>query len=160
MIQFRNDNYFNTDAKVLICTTNVVAIMGKGLAYEFKVRYPEMFQAYQDECRSGRFEPGTILPYKTRSSESDGYLEWIINFATKNHWKNPSKMIWIDTGLAELKQWLLCHETYETSPISIPPLGCGNGMLDYDLVKPKILAMCESVLKHRPNQEFYIYEPR
>lgn len=155
-IEFRKDNFFETDALALVNTVNCKGVMGKGIALEFKRRFPRMFQEYAESCRTGYLEPGTILPYYL-GFESQPI--WIINFATKNHWQHPSKMSWINTGLAALARFLI-KEGDEASPIAIPALGCANGMLDWEDVKPRILSMCEYVSKYNPNHQFYIYEPR
>jgi O-acetyl-ADP-ribose deacetylase (regulator of RNase III) len=157
MIEFKKNDYFNSDASVLVNTVNCVGIMGKGLALEFRRLFPDMFEEYQELCRQKAIEPGTTTPYY-RGHRSEKPPIWIVNFATKQHWSKPSKIEWIDWGLSDLRRFLL-ERPMDTSPTSIPALGCSNGGLCWEEVKPKIISMCEDVLKLNENHRFYIYGP-
>src|SRR5438876_270663 len=85
-------NLFNSSAQTLVNTVNCVGIMGKGVALEFRRRFPEMFETYRQMCEQGLVKPGQILPYKKGSP-------WILNFAVKNDWKHPSRMEWVESCL-------------------------------------------------------------
>ena len=96
--------------------------MGKGIARKFKRIYPEMFKIYREYCENGRLDIGKLLLFKTSH-------KWILNFPTKRHWRNPSRVEYIESGLKKFS------ETYAEagiSSIAFPALGCGNGELDFD----------------------------
>ena len=85
-------NIFNTKAMAVVNTVNCVGAMGKGIALDFKLRYPEMFKEYQQICFRHLLHPGQILPY-TKSKPI------ILNFAIKDEWKDPSRVEWIEETL-------------------------------------------------------------
>ena len=119
---------FNSQSKTLVNTVNCVGVMGKGIAKEFKKRYPRMFEDYVDRCSKGQVIPG--VPYYYSDEEIS-----IINFPTKNHWRSPSKLSDIISGL----DWFV--ENYEElgiTSVAFPPLGCGNGGLEWKVVGPII----------------------
>lgn len=128
--RYRSGNIVNDDAGILVNTVNTVGIMGKGVALAFKQRWPGIMPDYIDACRSGRLRPGgcLLLPLP------DGRL-WAA-LATKAHWRNPSSLEWIRTGLDELSQ--LAGSSASKS-IAIPPPGCGLGGLEWMDVKPLVL---------------------
>ncbi len=118
-----------SDAQTLINTVNCVGIMGKGIALEFKNRFPEMYQDYLERCKRGEVKPG--VPYLYRSL----LPPQVINFPTKDHWKSVSKLSDIERGLA----YLLAHyKEWGVQSLAIPPLGCGNGQLEWRAVGPLI----------------------
>jgi O-acetyl-ADP-ribose deacetylase (regulator of RNase III) len=110
--------------------------MGKGLAAEFKRRYPEMFTAYQRLCQDGKLEIGKLWLWKAND-------QWVLNFPTKKHWRNPSKLSYVEAGL---KKFLAEYERRGIREISFPRLGCGNGGLDWQDVKP----LMEQYLRRLP----------
>ena len=127
MITYMSGDLFQSPAKVLVNTVNTVGVMGKGIALKFKRIYPEMFEVYRDHCERGDLQVGQLLLYKTSN-------KWILNFPTKQHWRNPSKVEYIEAGLTKLRAH--CSEMGLTS-IAFPELGCGNGELDFETqVKP------------------------
>ncbi len=98
MIHYVSGDIFSCDATAIVNTVNTEGIMGKGLALQFKSRYPDNFQEYVKACKSGAVNIGSMFVFKT------GKLipEYIINFPTKRHWKNKSKLIDISVGLKDL----------------------------------------------------------
>lgn len=128
----------------LVNPVNCVGVMGKGLALEFKKRYPAMCAQYKEDCLDGTWKPGEVL----------GYTQWnIYCFPTKFHWKDPSKLEWVRIGLCNLL------EEYPTHSIAFPKLGCGLGGLAWKDVHEYIrafalLAPCETVYIHgeKPNE--------
>ena len=127
MITYMSGDLFQSPAKVLVNTVNTVGVMGKGIALKFKHIYPEMFEAYRNHCEQGNLQIGQLLLYKTPN-------KWILNFPTKKHWHNPSRVEYIEAGLTKLRAH--CSEMGLTS-IAFPALGCGNGELDFETqVKP------------------------
>lgn len=115
-------NLFTHPAKVKLVTVNCVGVMGKGIALEAKVRYPNILRNYKANCNSGALKPGGILPYYITPSEI------ILLVATKNHWSQDSKLEWIEAILVKLVANI---NKLNGSAIAVPPLGCGNGGLDY-----------------------------
>ncbi len=116
-------------AQTLINTVNCVGVMGKGIALEFKSRFPDMYDDYVKRCEQGEVKLGMPYLYKTL------FLPQIINFPTKDHWKSISRLGDIERGL----QYLLEHyQAWGVTSLAIPPLGCGNGQLEWRVVGPLI----------------------
>lgn len=116
-------------AQTLINTVNCVGIMGKGIALEFKNRFPEMFKDYVESCARKEVKPGVPYLYKTL------FLPQIVNFPTKDHWKSVARISDIEHGM----QYLLSHyKEWGITSLAIPPLGCGNGQLEWRAVGPLI----------------------
>ncbi|MBK9151156.1 MAG: macro domain-containing protein [Saprospiraceae bacterium] len=136
-------------AEALVNTVNTVGVMGKGIALQFKEAFPKNYKAYLDACNKKELVPGTLLAVWDENSQFGKKL--IINFPTKVHWRYPSKYEYIDSGLAALKDLLL---QIHIKSIAIPPLGCGNGGLDWDIVKPMIVKALEGI-----DIEIFLYEP-
>ena len=115
--------------QTLVNTVNCVGIMGKGIALEFKKRFPEMFNDYFHRCESGNVHPGMPYLYKSLLPPQ------IINFPTKDHWKSVSKIEDIEKGLDYL---LENYKKWGVTSLAVPPLGCGNGQLEWAAVGPLI----------------------
>jgi O-acetyl-ADP-ribose deacetylase (regulator of RNase III)/uncharacterized protein YwgA len=116
-------------AQTLVNTVNCVGIMGKGIALEFKKRFPEMFKDYEERCERKEIRVGQPCLYKSLFGQQ------IVNFPTKEHWKSISKVSDVEIGL----DYLLAHyKSWGITSIAIPPLGCGNGQLEWKVVGPLI----------------------
>jgi O-acetyl-ADP-ribose deacetylase (regulator of RNase III)/uncharacterized protein YwgA len=116
-------------AQTLINTVNCVGIMGKGIALEFRNRFPEMFKDYVQRCARKEVKPGVPYLYKTL------FPPQIVNFPTKDHWKSVARISDIERGL----QYLLSrYIEWGITSLAIPPLGCGNGQLEWKAVGPLI----------------------
>lgn len=144
MIQFMRGNLFDVRADILVNTVNCVGVMGKGVALEFKNRYPAMFFAYRAACARGDLRIGTIHVWHRDV--------WIINLPTKKDWRNTSEYECIEAGLIALRNYL--REQSRAYSVAMPPPGCGNGGLDWARVKP----MIEKTLGSLPNT-IYVFEP-
>lgn len=133
MIELRTGSIFNAPVRALVNPVNCVGVMGKGLALEFKRRYPEAcFLDYAQACRRKELVPGTVRPFHA----GDG--RWVVSFPTKSHWRNPSKVEYVESGLISLAR--LVHLNAIES-IAIPALGCGLGGLSWNtVVRPLIEA--------------------
>ena len=118
---------FESKAKTLVNTINCVGVMGKGVALEFKKRYPSMFSEYVALCQSGYVKPGIPYYYQDLCGVS------IINFPTKDHWRSPSKLSYIVSGLDWFRE---NYKKLNIESIAFPPLGCGNGGLPWTVVGP------------------------
>ena len=148
-MQFTQGNLLEARVDAVVNTVNTVGVMGKGIALMFKERFPENYKAYAAACETGRVRVGEM--FVTAGVELDG-PRWIINFPTKKDWKHPTKLEWVRSGLVALKQ--VIHEKHIKS-IAIPPLGCGNGGLDWAVVRPLI----EDALAEMADVEVIVYEP-
>lgn len=125
MIEFVKGDLFKSKADALVNPVNCEGVMGKGLAKEFRLRWPEMFLDYQERCARRELLPGsTVLFSKTFPN--------IILFATKGAWRNPSKYEYIETGLENLKEGL---RIWNLKRIAMPAVGCGLGGLKWPQVK-------------------------
>ena len=146
MIKYMTGDLLLSSASALVNTVNCEGAMGKGIAYQFKQQYPENFKDYRRVCQSGALRPGKLHTFHEGS-------KLIINFPTKDCWRNPSKMEYIESGLDELTQ-LICSHNIKS--IAIPPLGCGNGGLAWAEVRKVIEHKLSNVSQGR---EIFLYEP-
>lgn len=126
MLLYRRTSILESSAQTLVNTVNCVGVMGKGLAKEFKVREPRMFDVYKRLCEDELLEPGKLWLWKSED-------HWVLNFPTKVHWRNPSRLEWVEAGLAK---FVSAYEQQGIREISFPRLGCGNGGLDWNDVRP------------------------
>jgi O-acetyl-ADP-ribose deacetylase (regulator of RNase III)/uncharacterized protein YwgA len=123
-------------AQTLINTVNCVGVMGKGIALEFKNRFPDMYEDYVQQCQRGEVKPGVPYLYKTL------FPPQIINFPTKDHWKSLSKLNDIEKGLKYLSER---YKEWGITSLAIPPLGCGNGQLEWRAVGPLIYRLVKGM---------------
>jgi len=149
MLRFTTGNLLQSSAEALVNTVNTVGVMGKGIALMFKETFPENYKAYRAACKHGEVHIGKMLVTERRLL---GGPKWIINFPTKEHWRAPSKIEWIEKGLIDLVRVIVENEIHS---IAIPPLGSGNGGLDWRDVRPKI----EKILGGLRKVEIVVYEP-
>jgi len=117
---------FESSSQVVVNPVNVVGVMGKGLAKKFKQAYPDMFKQYKTLCDQGELVVGKLWLYKAPD-------KWILNFPTKQHWRQKSKLEYIEAGL---KEFVDTYDTLGIQSISFPMLGCGAGGLDWEDVRP------------------------
>lgn len=143
MLIYRRTSLLESTAQTLVNTVNCVGVMGKGIAKDFKEREPEMFAAYKRICDQKLLAPGKLWLWK-------GATSWVLNFPTKQHWRYPSKIQWIEAGL---KKFAANYEALGITEISFPLLGCGNGGLKWDDVRP----VMERNLRELPIQ-IYIHD--
>lgn len=148
-ITYVDYSLFDSDAQVLVNTVNTVGVMGKGIAKEFKKRYPEMFEKYKALCEKGKFDIGNLWPYNIPDSD-----RLILNFPTKRHWRSRSKTEYIESGLEKFAR---TYEDKGITSISFPMLGSSNGGLDWETqVKP----LMEKHLKDLPIEvRVHEYDP-
>ena len=142
MIKYLEGDIFTSPAQVIVNTVNTVGVMGKGIALSFKQAYPEMFQAYKKACENKTFQMGNLMLWR----EID---HWVLLFPTKENWRNPSKLEYIEQGL---KKFAENYMKMSINSIAFPRLGCGNGGLNWQEVKP----LMEMYLKPLPI-DVYIY---
>nr|WP_223250185.1 macro domain-containing protein [Lysobacter maris] len=127
---------FESKASALVNTVNCVGVMGKGVAAEFKKRFPQMYEDYRDRCDRGLVQLGQPYVYRDLA----GVI--VVNFPTKGHWRSASRLSDIERGLDYLVNHL---EEWGISSLAMPPLGCGNGGLDWAEVGPMIFRKLNSL---------------
>ena len=142
MIEYIEGNIFDSPAQVIVNTVNTVGVMGKGIALEFKNRYPQMFEKYKTACEKHMLTIGKLMLV----SAPDHML---LLFPTKENWRYPSKLSYIEQGL---KRFCDNYAQRGITSIAFPKLGCGNGELDWNEVRP----LMERYLKDLPI-DIYIY---
>lgn len=149
MMRFTQGNLLDADVEAVVNTVNTVGVMGKGIALMFKERFTKNYEAYVAACKVGKVQIGKM--FVTSVDELKG-PRWVINFPTKKHWRPPTKLEWVRDGLMSLKE--VIREKHIRS-IAIPPLGCGNGGLDWGVVRPLIV----EALGDLEDVEIIVYEP-
>ena len=127
---------FAQDCAVLVNTVNCVGVMGKGLALAVKQRWPACYHAYRAACQKGQLRPGQLHLWRNPAAPRPGQPQAIVNFPTKDDWRQPSRLEWIDQGLQALVK-LARQERFPS--LAVPPLGCGLGGLDWRQVQPLIV---------------------
>jgi O-acetyl-ADP-ribose deacetylase (regulator of RNase III) len=126
MLTHLDQDIFLSPCQTLVNAVNTVGVMGKGIAADFKRRYPEMFDQYREHCQSGVLTIGKLWLYKTPD-------KWVLSFPTKKDWRDPSRLEYLELGLEKFAK------TYALRGITsaaFPRLGCGNGNLQWDIVRP------------------------
>jgi O-acetyl-ADP-ribose deacetylase (regulator of RNase III) len=132
MFTSHSGDLLSADTEAIVNTVNCVGVMGKGIALQFKRAYPANFEAYEKACKKRSMRLGQMFVVPTNQREGP---KWIINFPTKGHWREGSNLSDIESGLKDLVS--VIAELGITS-IALPPLGAGNGGLDWNDVKPLI----------------------
>ena len=126
MLKYLEGTVFNIDAHALVNTVNCIGIMGAGIALEFKLRYPLMFEDYEAKCNQKQITTGNVYYYKNDDGKT------IINFPTKWHFKYPSQLIWIEQGLQD---FVKTYKQHGITSVAFPKLGTSNGGLHWEDVK-------------------------
>jgi len=133
MVQITQGNLLKAPVDALVNAVNTKGIMGKGIALAFKQAFPAMFRDYETACKAGKVQLGRMHVYDLGGLK--GGPRWIVNFPTKGHWRERSRLADIETGLEDLITTV--HQLGIRS-IAIPALGCGNGGLNWADVRPHI----------------------
>lgn len=128
LVKLTKGNILQSQAQAIVNTVNCVGVMGKGIALEFKRKYPTMYRDYVARCDKGEVEVGKPYPYPV-----DDHI--VVNFPTKRHWRSVSHLSDIEAGLHHLRAHL---NDWGITSIALPPLGCGNGQLDWSVVGPTL----------------------
>ena len=149
MLRFTQGNLLEAPAEALVNTVNEVGVMGKGIALMFKDAYPESARLYEEACKRNELHVGRVLV--TPSQQLHG-PRWIIHFPTKKHWRQPSRLQWVRDGLKDLVQQL---RSRQIRSVAVPPLGCGNGGLEWEQVRREI----EVAFAELPQVEVLVFAP-
>jgi O-acetyl-ADP-ribose deacetylase (regulator of RNase III) len=150
MIEITQGNLLKAPAEALVNTVNTVGVMGKGIALQFRQAFPEMYRAYEKACADGDVQLGRVQVFDVGGLV--GGPRWIINFPTKGHWRASSRLADIATGLADLVAKV---RQLGIRSIAVPPLGCGNGGLDWNEVRPLI----EQAFAALPGVQVLLFAP-
>lgn len=148
-MKYLKGNLLTAPTQALVNTVNTVGVMGKGIALQFKENFPVNFKVYAAACKNKQLHTGKLLVVKELTLDGE---KIIINFPTKTDWYSKSKYEYIEEGLKDLVKVI---EEYKIESIAIPPLGCGNGGLKWEKVKP----MIEKYLGHLSAVEIQVFEP-
>jgi O-acetyl-ADP-ribose deacetylase (regulator of RNase III) len=143
-------NLLASDADAIVNTVNTVGVMGKGIALQFRRAYPDMFADYKRAAQAGEIRLGHMHVWSTGALEGPKY---IINFPTKEHWRARSTTKGIKLGLSDLVSVVA---ELDVRSIAVPPLGCGNGGLNWDDVRP----MIEEAFHGARGVEVVLYPPK
>lgn len=149
MILFKTGNLLDSDAAALVNTVNTDGIMGKGIALQFKNMFPNNYKQYLLACKANKVQIGELFVTVDESLYSGKKV--IVNFPTKTSWRKPSEYLYIESGLKALRSWI---EMEQVSSIAIPPLGAGNGGLDWPRVREMITHVLSDI-----ETEIQVYEP-
>jgi O-acetyl-ADP-ribose deacetylase (regulator of RNase III) len=145
MIEVQKGDLFCSDAQTLVNAVNCVGVMGKGIALEFRKKFPDMYADYLERCKAGQVCLGE--PYVFRGL----FLPWILNFPTKDDWRSTSKLSDIVNGLG----YLACHyKEWGLESLAVPALGCGAGYLEWEVVGPVLYRELETL-----DLDVHLYAP-
>ena len=146
-IERGNGDLLAADVDALVNTVNTVGVMGKGLALQVRKAFPEVFASYQQACKAGEVVVGRMHIVRRPTAP-----RFIVNFPTKQHWRQPSQLAYVRDGLRDLIHQI---RVLQIASIAMPPLGCGLGGLDWAEVKPLIIAAFAEV----PDVRAVVFEP-
>jgi O-acetyl-ADP-ribose deacetylase (regulator of RNase III) len=149
MIELRRGDLLKQNAEALVNAVNCVGVMGRGIALQFRQAFPENFKIYEAACKRGEVKPGEMLVFDTHQVTNPRY---IINFPTKRHWRDQSRITDIESGLEALVEEV--HDR-GISSIAVPALGCGLGGLKWSEVRPRI----EKAFAKVPDVQVWLFEP-
>ncbi|MCY4541451.1 MAG: macro domain-containing protein [Rhodobacteraceae bacterium] len=149
MLEYKTGNILAEDAEALVNAVNCVGVMGRGVALQFKSAFPTNFQAYEHACKREEVRPGRMFVFETGQMINPRY---IVNFPTKRHWRDKSRMEDIESGLFDLRRVI---QERNIGSIAVPPLGSGLGGLDWHEVRSRI----EEALRDFDDVSVIVFEP-
>lgn len=149
-VQIKSGDLLKETTDAIVNTVNCVGVMGKGIALQFKQRWPSNFKEYDAASKRKEIRPGKMFIYDLGEWEKPRY---IVNFPTKVHWRGASKLEYVEDGLRDLVKQA---KRLGIKSISLPPLGCGNGGLDWGDVRTLIFA----AFKHHSEIDVHLFEPK
>ena len=150
MIEISQGNLLEAPVEALVNTVNTKGIMGTGIALQFKQAFPAMFRDYERACKAGEVRLGKMHVYDLGGLT--GGPRWIINFPTKGHWREQSRLTDIEAGLEDL---IATVRRLGIRSIAVPPLGCGHGGLNWSDVRPRI----EAAFANVPDVKALLFAP-
>lgn len=147
-ISYMTGDLLAAQVEAVVNPVNIVGIMGKGLALVFKNKFPDNFRFYREACEKKQVCMGKMLVFKLASNPN-----YIINFPTKKHWRDSSKLEDIRSGLVDLRKYI---EVQHIRSVAIPALGCGLGGLSWLAVK----ALIEQTFDGMQDCEILVFPPQ
>ena len=148
-MRFTRGNLLEAEVEALVNAVNTVGVMGKGIALAFKQRFPENFAAYAAACGAGEVQVGRMFVHRQTAG---AFPRWIVNFPTKKHWRDPTRIEWVEAGLVALTEVI---RENQIRSIALPAVGCGNGGLGWEQVRPRI----EAAFSRIPDVDVLVFEP-
>lgn len=153
MIEYQTGDILEADAQALVNSVNCMGVMGKGIALQFKQKFPQNFRRYEKVCKNDALQPGRVFVHDRGALfTSDQAQRYIINVPTKTHWRRPSEIEYIEGGIEALVDEI---QQRGIVSVAIPPLGCGNGGLEW--------ARVEAIIQHHmqavPDTRVVLYPP-
>lgn len=149
MIRYTHGNLLDSQDDALVNPVNTVGVMGKGLALAFRQHFDLNHRLYVAACQAGELRVGKM--FVTQTGQVSG-PRWVVNFPTKQHWRQPSQLRWVSDGLVDLRRFIAQHQVRS---IAIPALGAGLGGLAW----PDVRAAIESALAELDDVQITVYEP-
>jgi len=149
MLKLTTGSLLETNAEALVNTVNTVGIMGKGIALQFKKAFPDNYDAYRKAAKEGKIKTGCMFIFERKSLTNPHF---IINFPTKHHWKENSKLEYIKEGLSELVKEV---NRLGVKSVAVPPLGCGLGGLNWY----KVYSLMKEAFVRTPEVDWIVFEP-
>jgi len=149
MITHQTGNLLDARVDALVNAVNEAGVMGKGIALQFRDSYPESAREYMDAAKRGGVHVGRVLATPSHALVGP---QWIIHFPTKRHWRQPSRLEWVRDGLDDLVRVV---QELEIRSIAVPPLGCGNGGLDWT----EVSALIDEAFAAVPDVDVVVFEP-
>jgi O-acetyl-ADP-ribose deacetylase (regulator of RNase III) len=149
MIRYTTGNLLDAETEAIVNTVNTVGVMGKGVALQFRDAFPDNYQAYKKACAARTVHVGEVFVTENQALTGPRY---IINFPTKKHWRHPSRIEYVTSGLRDLRRVL---KERKVRSVALPPLGCGNGGLEWGKVRTEI----EQTLGDLQDVEIVVYQP-
>jgi O-acetyl-ADP-ribose deacetylase (regulator of RNase III) len=146
IVYHRDGKLLDSDCQALVNTVNCRGVMGKGVAIAFRKAYPQVFRAYRTDCDEQLFSPGDVRAYTI------GDTRFVLCAATKNHWRNPSRYLWVVECLSNL---VYTCDALKIQSVALPYLGCGNGGLYLGFVQELIWEVAQT--DQGSDIEFHIY---
>ncbi len=149
MIELAHGNLLEADVQALVNAVNTEGVMGKGIALQFKTKFPAMYMQYRAACEAGEVQPGRMHVFER---EDILHPRFIINFPTKRHWRSLARLEDLESGLEALVTEVRARGIRS---IAVPALGCGNGGLGWSEVRPRI----ERALGDLPEVRILLFPP-
>jgi len=148
MISYHQGDLLSANVDALVNAVNTVGVMGKGIALAFKKQFPDNYRQYAAACAQNQLHVGEVF-----ITQNGGFVgpKWIVNFPTKQHWRDPSQLQWIVDGLQSLKKFII---TSQVKSIALPALGAGNGGLSWPAIR-ELIELALSDLQ----ADVHVYEP-
>ena len=138
MLYVERRDMFGLRADAYVHTANTVGAMGRGVALRFRERWPVYTAHYHRQCRSAHLRKGDVDFWPGRGPEAP-----VITACTKGDWRKPSDLPTVETiaiRLWALEGTLLANGIHL---VSMPPLGCGNGGLNWADVEEVLVDQLE-----------------